>query len=185
MRTTKRVISIILAVIMVIGTASTAFAGAIDTSKSVDWLIEKSSIADVLGYLLTHVNNNDNFVGTAIRLVTIFVDNPVLKEKVTAATSEKDVTALSNEELAKILVDFLNDERSLKTWTKDLTEKKILGEKTIPELAKQLGVTINLSSVDGIIKALFDICDLTSKRTLDLDSLNNRLITDLRGINKK
>ena len=173
MRTTKKVISIILAVIMVIGTASTAFAGAIDTSKSVDWLIEKSSIADVLGYLLTHVNNNDNFVGTAIRLVTIFVDNPVLKEKVTAATSEKDVTALSNEELAKILVDFLNDERSLKTWTKDLTEKKILGEKTIPELAKNLGVTINLSSVDGVIKALFDICDLTSKRTLDLDSLNN------------
>ena len=113
MRTTKKVISIILAVIMVIGTASTAFAGAIDTSKSVDWLIEKSSIADVLGYLLTHVNNNDNFVGTAIRLVTIFVDNPVLKEKVTAATSEKDVTALSNEELAKILVDFLRQHRTI------------------------------------------------------------------------
>ena len=77
MKTSKKIISVILAVIMVIGTASTAFAGAIDTTKSVDKLIEQENIANVAEYLLKSINNRkDDITGTVLRLAFLFLKNP-------------------------------------------------------------------------------------------------------------
>lgn len=177
MKTSKKIISVILAVIMVIGTASTAFAGAIDTTKSVDKLIEQENIANVAEYLLKSINNRkDDITGTVLRLAFLFLKN----EDLNAFIAGRDVTELSDEQNAEILVKWLN--KVLQDNTTAITEAKWYG------LAKAacafLGIKLDLSNIDGAIRTLHDACEKCANPGLigvaidfaDLGKLNGKAL---------
>lgn len=177
MKTSKKIISVILAVIMVIGTASTAFAGAIDTTKSVDKLIEQENIANVAEYLLKSINNRkDDITGTVLRLAFLFLKN----EDLNAFIAGRDVTQLSDEQNAEILVKWLN--KVLQDNTTAITEAKWYG------LAKAacvfLGIKLDLSNIDGAIRTLHDACEKCANPGLigvaidfaDLGKLNGKAL---------
>lgn len=185
MKTSKKIISVILAVIMVIGTASTAFAGAIDTTKSVDKLIEQENIANVAEYLLKSINNrNDNITGTVLRLAFLFLKN----EDLNTFIAGRDVTELSDEQNAEILVKWLN--KVLQDNTTAITEAKWYG------LAKAacafLGIKLDLSNIDGAIRTLHDACEKCANPGLigvaidfaDLGKLNGKALKDVSVKNK-
>ena len=185
MKTSKKIISVILAVIMVIGTASTAFAGAIDTTKSVDKLIEQENIANVAEYLLTSINNRkDDITGTVLRLAFLFLKN----EDLNAFIAGRDVTQLSDEQNAEILVKWLN--KVLQDNTTAITEAKWYG------LAKAacafLGIKLDLSNIDGAIRTLHDACEKCANPGLigvaidfaDLGKLNGKALKDVSVKNK-
>lgn len=177
MKTSKKIISVILAVIMVIGTASTAFAGAIDTTKSVDKLIEQENIANVAEYLLKSINNRkDDITGTVLRLAFLFLKN----EDLNAFIAGRDVTQLSDEQNAEILVKWLN--KVLQDNTTAITEAKWYG------LAKAaclfLNIKLDLSDIDGAIRTLHDACEKCANPGLigvaidfaDLGKLNGKAL---------
>lgn len=177
MKTSKKIISVILAVIMVIGTASTAFAGAIDTTKSVDKLIEQENIANVAEYLLKSINNRkDDITGTVLRLAFLFLKN----EDLNAFIAGRDVTQLPDEQNAEILVKWLN--KVLQDNTTAITEAKWYG------LAKAacvfLGIKLDLSNIDGAIRTLHDACEKCANPGLigvaidfaDLGKLNGKAL---------
>ena len=185
MKTSKKIISVILAVIMVIGTASTAFAGAIDTTKSVDKLIEQENIANVAEYLLKSINNRkDDITGTVLRLAFLFLKN----EDLNAFIAGRDVTELSDEQNAEILVKWLN--KVLQDNTTAITEAKWYG------LAKAacafLGIKLDLSNIDGAIRTLHDACEKCANPGLigvaidfaDLGKLNGKALKDVSVKNK-
>ncbi len=152
MKHSKKLISVILAIIMIIGTASTAFAGAIDTTKSVDSLIEQENIANVAEYLLNNINSRkDSITGTVLRLVFLFLKNDDLNTFI----DNRDVTKLTDEENAKILVNWLS--KLLKDNTKSITEADWYN--LAKAGCKFLGITLNLSDIDGAIKTLHDVCE--------------------------
>lgn len=185
MKTSKKIISVILAVIMVIGTASTAFAGAIDTTKSVDKLIEQENIANVAEYLLKSINNRkDDITGTVLRLAFLFLKN----EDLNAFIAGRDVTQLSDEQNAEILVKWLN--KVLQDNTTAITEAKWYG------LAKAaclfLNIKLDLSDIDGAIRTLHDACEKCANPGLigvaidfaDLGKLNGKALKDVSVKNK-
>ena len=185
MKTSKKIISVILAVIMVIGTASTAFAGAIDTTKSVDKLIEQENIANVAEYLLKSINNRkDDITGTVLRLAFLFLKN----EDLNTFIAGRDVTELSDEQNAEILVKWLN--KVLQDNTTAITEAKWYG------LAKAacafLGIKLDLSNIDGAIRTLHDACEKCANPGLigvaidfaDLGKLNGKALKDVSVKNK-
>ena len=185
MKTSKKIISVILAVIMVIGTASTAFAGAIDTTKSVDKLIEQENIANVAEYLLKSINNRkDDITGTVLRLAFLFLKN----EDLNAFIAGIDVTQLSDEKNAEILVEWLK--KVLQDNTTAITEAKWYG------LAKAaclfLNIKLDLSDIDGAIRTLHDACEKCANPGLigvaidfaDLGKLNGKALKDVSVKNK-
>lgn len=185
MKTSKKIISVILAVIMVIGTASTAFAGAIDTTKSVDKLIEQENIANVAEYLLKSINiRKDDITGTVLRLAFLFLKN----EDLNTFIAGRDVTELSDEQNAEILVKWLN--KVLQDNTTAITEAKWYG------LAKAacafLGIKLDLSNIDGAIRTLHDACEKCANPGLigvaidfaDLGKLNGKALKDVSVKNK-
>lgn len=185
MKTSKKIISVILAVIMVIGTASTAFAGAIDTTKSVDKLIEQENIANVAEYLLKSINKRkDDITGTVLRLAFLFLKN----EDLNAFIAGRDVTQLSDEQNAEILVKWLN--KVLQDNTTAITEAKWYG------LAKAaclfLNIKLDLSDIDGAIRTLHDACEKCANPGLigvaidfaDLGKLNGKALKDVSVKNK-
>ena len=185
MKTSKKIISVILAVIMVIGTASTAFAGAIDTTKSVDKLIEQENIANVAEYLLKSINNRkDDITGTVLRLAFLFLKN----EDLNAFIAGIDVTQLSDEKNADILVEWLK--KVLQDNTTAITEAKWYG------LAKAaclfLNIKLDLSDIDGAIRTLHDACEKCANPGLigvaidfaDLGKLNGKALKDVSVKNK-
>ena len=185
MKTSKKIISVILAVIMVIGTASTAFAGAIDTTKSVDKLIEQENIANVAEYLLKSINNRkDDITGTVLRLAFLFLKN----EDLNAFIAGIDVTQLSDEKNAEILVNWLK--KVLQDNTTAITEAKWYG------LAKAaclfLNIKLDLSDIDGAIRTLHDACEKCANPGLigvaidfaDLGKLNGKALKDVSVKNK-
>ena len=185
MKTSKKIISVILAVIMVIGTASTAFAGAIDTTKSVDKLIEQENIANVAEYLLKSINNRkDDITGTVLRLAFLFLKN----EDLNAFIAGRDVTQLSDEQNAEILVKWLK--KVFQDNTTAITEAKWYG------LAKAaclfLNIKLDLSDIDGAIRTLHDACEKCANPGLigvaidfaDLGKLNGKALKDVSVKNK-
>ena len=170
---------------MVIGTASTAFAGAIDTTKSVDKLIEQENIANVAEYLLKSINNRkDDITGTVLRLAFLFLKN----EDLNTFIAGRDVTELSDEQNAEILVKWLN--KVLQDNTTAITEAKWYG------LAKAacafLGIKLDLSNIDGAIRTLHDACEKCANPGLigvaidfaDLGKLNGKALKDVSVKNK-
>ena len=69
MKFTKKLISVILAVVMIFGTASVAFASPIKNHSTLDTLITQDSIADIAEDMLKNINIRKNDItGTVLRL---------------------------------------------------------------------------------------------------------------------
>ena len=152
MKFTKKLISVILAVVMIFGTASVAFASPIKNHSTLDTLITQDSIADIAEDMLKNINLRKNDItGTVLRLAFLFIKN----DDLAGFINGRDVTKLSDEENAKILVDWLN--KLLKDNTTTITEASWYG---IAKLAcKFLGIDLNLNDINGAIKTLHDACE--------------------------
>lgn len=149
MKTSKKIISVILAVIMVIGTASTAFAGTLAKYSTVDSIISKENIANIAGDLISDINGRKTaIIGTVLRLVFLFANDKTLQEQI----GEQNIVELSDEKLATILVNWLN--KNLPEWTKEFTNGDTY-KKVIDGLANKIpGIEVKLDSVNGILDTL-------------------------------
>ena len=179
MKTSKKLISILLAVMMVIGMVSTAFAGTIkdNANGKIDTLISQNSIAEIAEDLITDINNSkQNITGTVLRLVFLFVDDETLAAKI----GDKDVTKLTDEELATILVSWLD--AKLPELTKDITSQRWYSP--LQGLLKLGGISLNLSSTRGALNTVYSA--LKSKAiTIWLGDLKSLNVSSLKDINKK
>ena len=152
MKTSKKIISVILAVIMVIGTASTAFAGTLAKYSTVDAIISKENIANIAGDLISDINSRKTaIIGTVLRLVFLFANDKTLQEQI----GKQNIVELPDEKLATILVNWLN--KNLPEWTKEFTSGDTY--KTIIEgLANKFpGIEVKLDSVNGILDTLVTV----------------------------
>lgn len=154
MKKTNKVISIILAVMLAFSSLTViASASAIgDEVKTVDALIQSDNLGNTVEWLVKAINNRkEQITGTVLELVLMFVDDDTLAEKI----GDTDLTKASDEELAKILIDWLN--AMLPVWTKDITGESWW--KPATNAVKLVGITIDLNSVDGIVKTLYSLAD--------------------------
>lgn len=152
MKTSKKIISVILAVIMVIGTASTAFAGTLSKYSTVDAIISKENIANIAGDLISDINSRKTaIIGTVLRLVFLFANDKTLQEQI----GKQNIVELSDEKLATILVNWLNT--NLPEWTKEFTSGDTY-KKVIDGLANKIpGIEVKLDSVNGILDTLVTV----------------------------
>lgn len=167
MKKTNKLISIVLAVLLAFSSISViASASAIgDEVKTVDALIQPDNLGNTVEWLVKAINNRKvQITGTVLELVLMFVDDDTLAEKI----GDTDLTKASDEELAKILVDWLD--AMLPVWTKDLYNDNFV--KGLMEITN-----IDLNSVDGIVKTLYN---LASTKTLgDISSMNEEALENV------
>ena len=157
MKKSKKIISIILAAVMALSVIPfTAMASAIPSNvNTVEKLISNGNIATVAEYLIKNINNKKaDVTGTVLRLCFLFMDDEALTKQIAG----RDVTTLSAEENATILVNYLDSQ--LPTWTAGITEQSWYG--TVQSFGKILGITLDLKSVNGIIKTLYSVCNTVS-----------------------
>ena len=171
MKTSKKIISVILAVIMVIGTASTAFAGTLAKYSTVDAIISKENIANIAGDLISDINGRKTaIIGTVLRLVFLFANDKTLQEQI----GKQNIVELSDEKLATILVNWLN--KNLPEWTKEFTSGDTY-KKVIDGLANKIpGIEVKLDSVNGILDTLVtveNIKDVVGGTIKDKYNVNN------------
>lgn len=177
MKTSKKIISVILAVIMVIGSASTAFA-AIDTSKSVDSLIEQENIANVAEYLLKNINSRKNEVtGTVLRLAFLFIKNTDLDTFIAG----RDVTTLSDEQNAEILVKWLD--KLLKDNSTAITEASWFG--IVKFICNVVQIDLNLNSTRDALNTLYDATESALIKSFGDLGLLYKNGSSLKGIQSK
>lgn len=154
MKKTNKVISIILAVMLAFSSLTViASASAIgDEVKTVDALIQSDNLGNTVEWLVKAINDRkEQITGTVLELVLMFVDDDTLTQKI----GDTDLTKASDEELAKILIDWLD--AMLPVWTKDITGESWW--KPATNAVKLVGITIDLNSVDGIVKTLYSLAD--------------------------
>lgn len=179
MKTSKKIISVLLAVMMILGTTSTAFAGTFDKYKTVDEIITQDSIADIAGNLIDKINNSKkDITGTVLRISFLFIKNDSLEAKI----GDRDVTTLSDSALATILVSWLDE--NLPEWTKSLSENKYYT--LIQSAAKTLlGITLNLNSTRDALSTLYDVTETSLIKTCGDLELLYKNGSSLEGIKKK
>lgn len=154
MKKSKKFISVILALVMVISAIPLTAAGrAIDTSKydRVEKLISNDGLYSLVEYLVNGLNSvSDDAIGSVLRLVFIFMDN----EDINGLIGDKKITTLSNAETAKMLVNWL-DTYVLPDLAKDLESNDIIKiiNDNIP------GLSVRLSSVQGAFDTLAQLDD--------------------------
>lgn len=181
MKTSKKLISILLAVMMVIGMVSTAFAGTIkdNANGKIDTLISQNSIAEIAEDLITDINNSkQNITGTVLRLVFLFVDDETLAAKI----GDKDVTKLTDEELATILVSWLD--AKLPELTKDITSQSWYSPlQTILKLNIFNPVQLDLSSTRGALNTVYTAMQqkLIVAAIGDIKNLNASSLKDIKN----
>ena len=163
MKKTTKLLSVVLALVMMLSTVSVAFAGTLktDTYNTVEKLISNDSLADIVGQLLTDLNGaKKNVTGTVLRFVFMFVDDENLAKHI----GKTDVTKASDEALAKILLDWLD--------TDILPEFGSVLPENITKIVNGIpGLTVDLTSVNGVLGTLSTVCDLTNG-LLDFGILN-------------
>lgn len=171
MKKTKKILSVVLAVIMAFSCTSVVFAGTLktETYSTVETIIMNNSLAEIAGQLIYDLNGaKQNIAGTVIKFVNMFVDKPDLKKVI----GDRDVTKLSGEENAKILLDWLNA-----YILPDLGNK-------IPDwvgkVATFIGLTVNLKTVDGVLSTVSSLCDLS--KSFDLGIANNLNGNAIKGV---
>ena len=170
MKKSTKLISLILAVVMVFSASSFSALAAIPTAAqgSIETLIQNRNLAELVGWLVTNLNDaKTNITGTVLRLVYEFAGNNIGGEG-------KDTFHMSDEQLAKTLLDWLD--ANLPDWTKDLTEQSWWG--TVTSIVNLLGVTLDLKSVDGIIETVYSVCNKVNN-----DAIVGGLVGDLKGLN--
>ena len=152
MKTSKKLISVLLAVIMIVGTMQTAFAGPLAKYNTVDKIITQENIVNIAGDLISGVNNRKTaIIGTVLRLVFLFVKDDSLQAQI----GTQDVVSLPDEKLATILVNWLN--ANLPEWTKDFTSSDAY-KKIIEGLMNKFpGIEVNLKSVNGVLDTLVTV----------------------------
>ncbi len=178
MKTSKKLISLLLAVMMVIGMVSTAFAGTIkDNAKGkIDTLISQNSIAEVAEDLITDINNSKkNITGTVLRLVFLFVDDETLAAKI----GDKDVTALTDAQLATILVSWLD--AKLPELTKDITSQGWYSP--VQKVLKLGGISLDLSSTRGALNTVYTAMQkkLIIQAVGDIKNLNASSLKNIKS----
>ncbi|MBQ9946059.1 MAG: hypothetical protein IJO68_06005 [Clostridia bacterium] len=152
MKKSNKVIALILAMMLAFSSLPLiASASAIkDEVKTVESLIQPESLADLVNWLLASINNRkEEITGTVLRLVFMFMNDESLKAKI----GETDLMTATDEQLAKILVDWLN--ANLPEWTKDLPQD-ILDTVKVLTLGR---ISINLKTVDGVVSSLYSLAN--------------------------
>lgn len=169
MKKTTKIISMILAVVMVFSVLPVfASANAIDKNvQKIEDFIKNDNLAKIVEYLVKNINaKKDDLTGTVIRIVLIAMkDNDSLKPFI----GTQDVSKNSEEANAKILVDWINS--VLKDKTSDINNNTVV--KVINLIP---GVTVDLSSIDNVYKTLALVDNFAVKQVLnklgDLKELN-------------
>ena len=107
MKKSTKIISMILAVVMVLSSLPLmASAAAIKSEyNTVEKVISMNSIKDLLDYLVTNINNQkDILITPVLRIVFLAMNN----EKINEYIGTKEVTQLTDDEASKILVKWLD-----------------------------------------------------------------------------
>ena len=170
MKKSTKLISLILAVVMVFSASSFSALAAIPSAAqgSVDQLVQNKNLAELVGWLITNLNGaKGNITGTVLKLVYMFAGDNIGGEG-------KDTKKMSDEQLAKTLLDWLD--ANLPEWTSDLTEQSWWG--TVTSIVNLLGVTLKLNSVDGILETVYSVCN-----KVNTDAIVGAAVGDLKGLN--
>ena len=180
MKKSTKLISLILAVVMVFSASCvSAAAAAIPAAaqNSIETLIQNKNLAELVGWLITNLNGaKTNITGTVLRLVYNFAGDKIGGEG-------KDTFNMTDEQLAKTLLDWLD--ANLPEWTKDITEQSWWG--TVTSIVNLLGITLKLDSVDGILETAYSVCEKANSGGLigaavgDLKDLNG---SALKGVKR-
>ncbi len=178
MKKSTKFISLLLAVIMVFSVIPmTAFASPIKNSSTVNDLIKNDSLANIVEYLLTKINDRKTAItGTVLRLVFSFLtDNEDLQKEI----GGKDVFALKDAEAAKALLDWL-DHTILPAL-----QAKLDSNDTVKDILDTLNnvtpITVKVNSVDNLFKTLTD--DVPILGTIKTLSLGAVSVGDLNSLN--
>ncbi len=171
MKKANKIIALMLAMILSLSSLPIlASASAInDETDTVEELIQPDSLGSLIEWLLKNLNNRkDDIVGTVLRLVYMFVED--------IDTGSLDLMKATDEELAKVLIDYLN--KNLPEWTKDLTGQSWWGLVTGAIRTVTFGsITVDLDDVDGVIKTLYSLAN--SNGFGDVSKLNEDALKDV------
>ena len=164
MKMSKKILSVVLSVVLVLGTVAFAFAADRDVS-SIENYLSNNNLGVVAETLLTDLNDRkEEITPTALALVFQFVND--LKE------SYPDYKDAETEDLAKALIAYLD---------KVLADANLNSNTdSFAGVVKLLGIkNLDLNSVDGIIGTLVDAAPLLGKKALtgDLSSLSVKALT--------
>lgn len=154
MKTTKKILSIFVAAVMVLTMIPlTAFA----EDRTAEQFISNDNLVVLADRLIKDIDSRkDQDIGTILRLVFMFVKDDSLKD----AVGKTNLYSASDEQLADILVSWLN--ANLPKWTKDIPDGVL----------KILGTKASLKTVDGVMETLESVCS-NKALTLTLGDLKS------------
>lgn len=172
MKKSTKIISLILSVVMVFSILPVfASANVIENVDTIENLIKNENLAKVVTNLVKDINKSkDAITGTILRIVLIAMkDNEDIKPSV----ENKDISKFSDEEAAKIVVDWIN--KVLAENTKDINENQIV------QIINRLGITVDLGSIDKVYATLKTVrgLNLSLSQLGDLNDLNVDAVKDV------
>ena len=168
MKKSTKLISLILAIVMVFSASSFSALAAIPSAaqNSVEQLVQNKNLADLVGWLITNLNGaKTNITGTVLKLVYTFAGDNIGGEG-------KDIASMDANALAKLLMDWLD--KNLPEWTKDITGQSWWG--TVQSVVKLLSIDLDLKSVDGVLNTVYDVCEACNR------PLVGAAVGDLKGL---
>ncbi len=183
MKKTTKLLSVILALVMMFSTVSVAFAGTLktETYNSVEALLEQNkngqnvALPAIVSSLLKDIAGaKENITGTILKFVLMFVDDIYEGDKA-------ELFNKSDEQLATILLDWVNN--NLPTWfdfVKDVEEYS-------GAIKAVIGVDVSkITTVDGLLEQLYNAGNSGLIHAFgDLDGLTaNALTVDKRAIKR-
>lgn len=164
MKTTKKIIGVLLAVIMVFSCTSVAFAGVLNTNSAsaVSGVISSSGLSGIVDKLLPVLDSTkDNYIGTVLKIVCLVIDNDTNKVAEKKAEAQglgytyyampeiigtTDLSKVTDDKIpANFFVNWLN--KNLPYWFKDVTEQEVY--KTLTKY-----INVDISSVSGLLKTV-------------------------------
>ncbi|MBR3954563.1 MAG: hypothetical protein IKJ63_03715 [Clostridia bacterium] len=171
MKKSKKLLSILLAVVMVFSVVAVPVSAAVPSNvQTLESLIQPSNLAGLVDWLLTSLNNRkEKYADSVLNFVCTFVED--IKAEVPEG---KDVfnDNIATSTKATYVMNFLD---------KMLAEENLnsaLGE-TVPKIADFFGITISLNSVNGILATLQSLNGVKGLAGGDIAALNlNALIVD-------
>ncbi|MBQ7639114.1 MAG: dockerin type I repeat-containing protein [Clostridia bacterium] len=177
MKKSTKFISVILALVMIVSVIPLSASGsAINTStyNTVEKLISNNGLYSVVDYLVNKLNGvNNDAIGSVLKLVYMFMNN----DDVNALIGDRDITALSNNDAAKVLVNWL-DTKILPELNAKLADNSVIEtiNNNIP------GLKVDLGSVQGVYDTLAQLDDfgisallylLGDAKDLNVSCMNN------------
>ena len=157
MKKSTKLISVILALVMVLSVLPVFASAKVINSdvKTVETLISTTQLGNLAGNLLSSINARKNDItGTILRLVYLFLDDETLTAEINKIKGG-DVTAFTDDEAAKVLLNWLD--KNLPEWTSSISDWEYWD--IVTRVAGLLRITLDLSSVNGIMKTLQSAID--------------------------